>query len=116
MMTGDAEFEVTASERPGVPVLHCRGEIDVASAPELHALLSDLVGQEPQTLVVDMSAVSFIDSSGLGVLVSAEKDMRTTGHGLRLVAPRPQIERLLEMTGLNEVFTVVTSMSDAVTA
>jgi anti-sigma B factor antagonist len=97
-------------------VLHCRGEIDVASAPELHALLADLVGQGPETLVIDMSAVSFIDSSGLGVLVSAEKDMRMTGHGLRLVAPQPQIERLLEMTGLNEVFTVVSSMSDAVTA
>ena len=114
-MTSDAQFEATISE-PGVPVLLVNGEIDVASAPEFHASLSDLIGQEPEVLIVDLSEVTFIDSTGLGVLVGAEKQMRDAGQALRLVVTQPQITRLLELTGLNEVFTVLSSTGDAVRA
>jgi anti-sigma B factor antagonist len=113
-MTNDGEFQVTVSEQSGTPVLEARGEIDVASAPEFHASLADVIGQEPDIVIVDMSEVSFIDSTGLGVLVAAEKQMRDGGHELRLVVTRPQITRLLELTGLDKVFTVVSSTSDAV--
>ena len=102
----EPEFEVTVSENPGVPVLAVRGEIDVASAPEFHASLSDLIGQGSEIVMVDLSEVSFIDSSGLGALVGAEKEMRGAGHELRLVVTQPQIMRLLELTGLDQVFTV----------
>jgi anti-sigma B factor antagonist len=112
-MKTDAEFEVTGSEQPGVPVLRVRGEIDVASAPEFQTSLSDLVGQGSEIVIVDLSEVSFIDSTGLGVLVGAEKEMRDMSHSLRLVVPQPQIMRLLELTGLDEVFTILSSTSDS---
>ena len=112
-MTSDAQFETTVSG-PGVPVLIVRGEIDVASAPEFHASLSEVIGQEPEIVIVDMSEVSFIDSTGLGVLVGAEKQMRDGGHSLRLVVTQPHIIRLLELTGLDEVFTVLSNSKDAV--
>jgi anti-sigma B factor antagonist len=116
MMTSDAQFEVTASGEPGVPVLGVRGEIDVASAPEFHSSLSDLIGQGSEMVIVDLSEVSFIDSTGLGVLVGAEKEMRASGQELRLVVTRPQITKILELTGLDEVFTVLPSTNDAVRA
>jgi anti-sigma B factor antagonist len=115
-MTNDAQFEVAASGQPGTAVLRARGEIDVASAPEFHDALSGLIAEGPAILVVDLSDVSFIDSTGLGVLVSAEKQTRADGHGLRLVVTHPQITRLLELTGLDEVFTVVSNTTDAVNA
>jgi anti-sigma B factor antagonist len=111
----DPEFEVTVSKKPGIPVLAVRGEIDVASAPELHASLSDLIRQGSEIVMVDLSEVSFIDSSGLGALVGAEKEMRGAGHELRLVVTQPQIMRLLELTGLDQVFTVVASTDASVT-
>jgi anti-sigma B factor antagonist len=111
-MTSEAKFEKRDSGQPGVSLLHAEGEIDVASAPEFHAGLSDLVGQG--TVIVDLSDVSFIDSTGLGVLVGIEKQMRENGHDLRLVVTQPQITRLLELTGLDEVFTVLTNTKDAV--
>jgi anti-sigma B factor antagonist len=114
-MTTDAQFEATVSD-PGVPVLLVRGEIDVASAPEFHASLSDLIGQGPEIIIVDMSEVSFIDSTGLGVLVGAEKQMRDAGQALRLVVTQPQIIRLLELTGLDQVFTILSNGNDAVKA
>jgi anti-sigma B factor antagonist len=65
---------------------------------------------------VDLSQVSFIDSTGLGVLVGAEKQMRDAGQALRLVVTQPQILRLLELTGLDQVFTVLSNGNDAVKA
>lgn len=114
MMTNDAQFELAVSGPSGVPVLRVGGEIDVASAPEFHAAVSDLIGQGAKVVIVDMSDVSFIDSTGLGVLVSAEIEMREEGIDLRLVVTRPQITRLLELTGLDEVFTVLSNTNDAV--
>ncbi len=113
-MTSDAEFEVTGSDQPGVAVLAVRGEIDVATAPEFHASLSDLIAEGPEVVMVDLRAVSFIDSTGLGVLVGAEKEMREGGRDLRLVVTQPQITRLLSLTGLDEVFTVVSTPSESV--
>ena len=112
-MSNDPQFDVKASVPLGPAVLQARGEIDVASAPEFHDALSGLIDQGPAILVVDLSEVSFIDSTGLGVLVSAEKQTRADGHELRLVVTHPQITRLLELTGLNEVFTVVSSAAEA---
>jgi len=109
-----AQFEVAVPEQPGVAVLKVRGEIDVASAPDFRASLSDVIGGGPQLVIVDMSEVSFMDSTGLGVLISAEKQIRHAGMDLRLVVTHPQIRKLLELTGLDDVFTVVSSAHDAV--
>lgn len=118
-MTRDAQYEVpqfemTVPQVSGVPVLKVRGEIDVASAQDFHASISDIIGGGPEVVIVDMSEVSFIDSTGLGVLVSAEKETREAGKDLRLVVTQPQIMKLLELTGLDEVFTVLSSTKDAV--
>jgi anti-sigma B factor antagonist len=112
-MTGDQQFEAIRSNRPGVAVLAARGEIDVASAPELERSLSDLIVEGAEILVVDTSEVSFIDSTGLGVLIGAEKQMRKGGRQLRLVVTQPQIIKLLALTGLDEVFTVTSSPNEA---
>jgi anti-sigma B factor antagonist len=115
-MTSDAQFEMTRTDHPGVSVLQARGEIDVATAPEFHASLAELIAEGRAILIVDMSEVSFIDSTGLGVLVSAEKESRAAGHELRLVVTQPHITKLLALTGLDEVFTIVSSTQDAVNA
>jgi len=113
-MISESQFEVTESELAGMSVLRARGEIDVASAPEFQTSLSEVIGQGAETIVVDLSDVSFIDSTGLGVLVGAETRAREEDKGLRLVVTQPQILRLLELTGLDEVFTVLSSTRDAV--
>jgi anti-sigma B factor antagonist len=113
-MTIDVPFDVKVSHRPGTPVLEVWGEIDVASAPQFHASISELIESVPEIVVVDLSGVSFIDSTGLGVLVSAETQVRDAGKSLRLVVTQPQIMKLLELTGLDEVFTVLSSTNDAV--
>ena len=113
-MTNEASFEVAGSEHPGVRILRARGEIDVATSPELHELLTDLIGQGPEVIVADLTDVSFIDSTGLGVLVGAVQDVCAGGGDLRLVVTQPHIIKLLELTGLDEVFSVLSDADDAV--
>jgi anti-sigma B factor antagonist len=112
-MTNGASFEVTEPEQHGVPVLNVRGEIDVSTSPNFQEALAELISRPPRLWIVNMADVSFIDSTGLGVLVGAVRDMRAAGGDLRLVVTQPQILKLLELTGLDKVFEIV---SDAVTA
>jgi len=113
-MATDAFFEVTQSELPGVPVLDVGGEIDVATSPRLKELLTGLIEGGSALVIVNLTEVTFIDSTGLGALAAAVRDARAVGGDLRLVVTSPQIIKLLELTGLDEVFSVVSSTKDAV--
>ena len=86
--------------------LTLRGEIDVHSAPALREHLLTAVQQGEARIVVHLDGVTFIDSTGLGVLVGAHKAQQQAGHTLELVCSRPRLLRILEVTGLHRVFTV----------
>jgi anti-sigma B factor antagonist len=113
-MTNDASFEVTDAGQSGVPVLGVRGEIDVATSPEMRDHLVRLLEPQPELVIVDLTEVTFIDSTGLGVLVEAIRGARAGGGDLRLVVTQPHIIKLFELTGLDEVFRVVSSTKEAV--
>ncbi len=115
-MTHSTDFEVSHSDEAGVPHLTVRGEVDVATSPALQRSLAELVERRPELVVADLTEVSFIDSTGLGVLVDAVQSIRAGGGDLRLVVTQPQIIKLLELTGLDEVFSVASSARDAVTS
>jgi|SRR5580658_1490473 anti-sigma B factor antagonist len=84
------------------------GEIDLYTAPRLHGeLVAVLSGDEPVQLVVDMSGIEFCDSTGMNVLLAAQRRAREQGGDLELAAPRPAIRKVLQVTGLESVFTVL---------
>jgi anti-sigma B factor antagonist len=85
------------------------GEIDLYTAPRLHGeLVTVLSAETPVQIVVDMSGVEFCDSTGMNVLLAAHRRAREQGGDLELAAPRPAIRKILEVTGLESVFTVLT--------
>jgi anti-sigma B factor antagonist len=84
------------------------GEIDLYTAPRLHGeLVAILSGDEPVQVVVDMSGIEFCDSTGMNVLLAAQRRAREQGGDLELAAPRPAIRKVLQVTGLESVFTVL---------
>ncbi len=84
------------------------GEIDLYTAPRLHSeLVTALSGGRPAQIVVDMSGVDFCDSTGMNVLLAAHRRAREQGGDLELAAPRPAIKKILQVTGLETVFTVL---------
>jgi anti-sigma B factor antagonist len=118
----DDIFQVTVEERAGIPVVRAAGEVDVSTAPTLREQLVDLPEGTPR-VIVDLSEVTFLDSTGLGVLVAGQKRLRSslpegesaeaTG-GLDLVVTRPQILKVLEVTGLTSIFTIYSSLDEAI--
>lgn len=91
-------------------------ELDISTAPRLREKLIDLIAAGQRSLVIDMEAVTFVDSTALGVLVGALKRVRTAGGELRIVATGDAVLRPLRITGLHRVFGTYASVKDAVAA
>jgi anti-sigma B factor antagonist len=110
--TIDLEMENNASG--DWMVLTVGGEVDLNTAPQLKDRINGLITQGNTNLVVDLEGVEFMDSTGLSALVSGL--MRTTegGGSLAVVCTRPQVLRLLALTGLDQVLKVHSSVAEAV--
>src|SRR5262245_38494770 len=94
-------------------VVTASGELDVATAPELRSYLHRLVDAGMTTVVVDLTDVGFLDSTTLGVLISAHKRLVETGGSVELVVPHARLLRIFQITGLDRVFTIHSSLQDA---
>jgi anti-sigma B factor antagonist len=91
------------------------GEVDIHSAPRLHALLGEVetgLDGSPH-IVVDLSEVTFMDSTGLGVLIRGRNEMRERRRDLRIVAGEGAVTRLLNVTRLDEAFSVYPDLGSA---
>ena len=97
-------------------VLSVGGEVDLATAPQLHAKLVDLVDDGVGSIVVDLTPVAFMDSTGLGVLLAAHRRAQAGGPAIRLVCPEGPVLRVLRLTGLVPVLSVHSSLAEAVGA
>jgi anti-anti-sigma factor len=97
----------------GVGVIRPIGRLNMVSAPHLGANIEALINGGTVRLVVDLAGTDFIDSSGLGALITGLKKSRQAGGDLRLANPTPQIKAVLEMTNLNRVLQPVASVEEA---
>jgi len=97
----------------GGVVLTPRGRLTVASAPGLRTVATQRLEAGDHLLVVDLSATTFVDSSGLGALVSLLKSARQAGGDLRLVAPSEQVSMVLRLTNLDRILQPRASVEDA---
>jgi anti-sigma B factor antagonist len=93
-------------------IVAAAGEIDIATVAELRERLFELA-DDGQSIVVDLSQVNFVDSTGLGALVGASK--RTAAHGATLLVAgaRPQIRQLFRMTGLEGQVPLARTLDEA---
>ena len=110
------ELAVSQHSAGGFPVLEVRGEVDVYSAPTVKESLSDLLGAGNPVVIVDLSEVGFLDSTGLGALVAARTQAAEAGGLLAVVCDRDRILKLFRITGLDTVFELYPTLDDAVTA
>jgi anti-sigma B factor antagonist len=102
-----ATFVPSPGEQPSSWVLRVSGEVDVATSPELRRELHQLVDQGGP-IVVDLRDVTFIDSSGLGVLVGTLRRLRERDRDGQLVLQGLQdpVRKVFDVTGLTELFTI----------
>ncbi|MBW8741545.1 MAG: STAS domain-containing protein [Gaiellaceae bacterium] len=95
-------------------VVAVTGELDLYSAEQLQRALAELIDKGAQGVVLDLMGVSFIDSAGLSVLISAAKAIRSLGGRLIVAADDRRILRLLQITGLERSIHVERSLVEAV--
>jgi len=101
------EFSAQVEQHEAGAVVRVVGEVDLASAPRLRETLERCIESGTSRIVVDLSGVEFLDSSGLGALVGALKRMRARGNGtFVLAAPPESVRRMFDVTGVALVFDI----------
>ncbi len=82
------------------------GEVDAYTAPELRETVTPLTKNEGADIVIDLSEVNYMDSTGLGVFIGVLKSVRANNGTLKLTGMSDRVTRLFEITGLNEVMEI----------
>jgi anti-sigma B factor antagonist len=112
----DPDLSVAIRSEGDRTVVAVSGEIDVYTAPKLREHLIDLVAGGQYQLIVDLEAVDFLDSTGLGVLVGGLKRVRSHDGSLHLVCSQDRILKIFRITGLTKVFPIHASIDEALAA
>jgi anti-sigma B factor antagonist len=108
-----AEFAINHRELDErTSVISVEGELDLASAPSLKWTLVDLLRAGRIQLVIDLSQVTFMDSTALGVLIGFDRSL-TAGQRLAIASPQPNVVRIFEVTGLDGKFFLFPTVEEA---
>ena len=107
------DLGLDVQERDGFAVLAVSGEVDVATVPRLREQLHGLVAQGSNQIIVNLDAVDFLDSTGLGVLVGGLKRVRANDGNLRVVCTQERLLKIFRITGLTKVFAIHDSVAAA---
>jgi anti-sigma B factor antagonist len=103
-------------QQAGVTIVDIDGRFDAVAAPEIKTRLHDLIEEGRNLVVVNLSSMDFIDSAGLGVLVSCLRRAAAEGGDLRLAEVPPFCRSIFELTRLTRVFDVTESLEQALEA
>lgn len=93
-------LDVHEDDDHGAQALELSGELDVASAPALRERLAEIATRGSGPLVIDLTRLDFIDSTGLSVLLNAKRRLSRRDRGFAVVCPPGHVRRILEMTRL----------------
>ena len=89
------------------------GEVDATNAEQLHGALESVVREHPSLMLVDLSGLNFMDSTGLRMLLRASRALDRQGGVLGLVAPQASVARVLQLTKADQLIPVYDSVADA---
>jgi len=101
-----ADLVIETRQVGNVPILDVAGEVDSYNAPRLRERMVALIDEGTPNLVINMTGVEYIDSTGLGTLVAALKRATEKGGTLSLICPNEQIYKVFHITGLVKVFPI----------
>lgn len=107
-------IDIGTAAQDGVLVVTVRGDLDLYTAPDLRAGMLAAIGDGAASVVLDLRATSFMDSTALGVIIAAMKALRAQGGRLVLVNESRSISKTLAITGLDELLAVERTIEEAV--
>jgi anti-sigma B factor antagonist len=93
-----------ATDGDGNQIISVTGELDIATAEQAYAYISDVIDAWPTPVSVDLSGLTFCDASGLGALARVARHARQAGRQLKLTAARPSLRKIMRITGLDRAY------------
>ena len=115
-MSKAEELEIQIEKTTDGVIVRPVGDVDLGCAPTLRQRLKEVQNENPERLVIDLSAVPYMDSSGVGSLVEALVRAKHRGRRFSLVSAHPATLRALRLARLDEVFTVHETLEGAAQA
>lgn len=103
------EFQVQVRREGQTALIEVSGELDLASGPTLESELDKIAAPETTLVIVDLRRLEFMDSTGLSIIVRAHQRLVEEGCELGLVRGSPQVQRLLDLTGVAERLRLVST-------
>lgn len=109
-------IETSLRHLDGIPVLDVTGEIDIYTTPQFKEAVSAAIDENKPAIIINMTQVTYMDSSGFGTLLSATKRLRPLEGALYLTGCNESIQRMLQITRLNTIFGVYGTEDEALAA
>ena len=99
-------LQIDVERREGYAILSPQGEIDFATGPQLKDAITETMAGGDVNLIIDLLAVDFIESTGLGALIGGRRRAYSLKGSLSLVCTEQQMLKIFRITGLDKVFTI----------
>lgn len=106
-------MEISQREKDGITVLDIQGEIDLYNAPEIKDIIQKLIEAQKYNVVINLEKVSYIDSSGIGALISSLSNLKKYQGGLKIINVYASVKKVFELTKLTSFFEIYESEGEA---
>ena len=106
-------MEITTTNRDNATILSIAGRIDTATAPALEQAINGEIERQHRKIVLDFSAVSYISSGGLRVLLSTAKKLKNPGDKFALCSLSPEVMKILKLAGFTSIFSISPTEGEA---
>ncbi len=107
-------MDINKRTKDDIVVLDITGEIDLYNAPEIKDIINKLIEEKKYNVIINLEKVSYIDSSGIGALISSLSNLKKYQGGLKIINVYASVRKVFELTKLTSFFEIFDSEEDAV--
>ncbi|MFC1504162.1 STAS domain-containing protein [Spirochaetota bacterium] len=107
-------MEIITRDREGIIIFDIKGEIDLYNAPEIKESIKQQIDQGHKKVIINLENVSYIDSSGIGALISSLSNLKKIGGGLKIINVYDSVRKVFELTKLTSFFQIFNSEDEAI--
>lgn len=113
MSDNQHQLDVSARREPDATIVTLGGEVDLRTSPQLRNTFLELLDTKPPRIIIDLSGVSYVDSSGVGTIVELKRRAMRSGSDVILVGLQTRVRSVFEITRLDKFFTIAKDVDEA---
>jgi len=106
-------MEINQREKDSISILDIQGEIDLYNAPEIKEIIQKLINEQKYNIIINLEKVSYIDSSGIGALISSLSNLKKYQGSLKIINVYASVKKVFELTKLTSFFEIYDSEDEA---